>query len=369
MASIWFALFTMGRMENVFRLDFNGQYSDFRRTPQGFLRVNARLTKTGIFTYDQRREYRSDDEVFRTDSLESLKGAPVTDLHPSERGADAVLTSANAKTHMVGLTESIERDGSYLKGSLIIFHEETIKAIESGERKEISLGYQCQLDPTPGIYNGEAYDAVQTNIIINHVALGPKGWGRAGPDCSIHTDSKNLSLSKEKLMIETIRLDGIDVALTADSITALITEKKRQLQEVSGRLDAVGQELEKERQARVALEDPKLIEAKLQARLKLVERCRTILGNDIDLEGKSDEELKLAGLKHVYPDLDVADKEPAYLDGMFEALVGFKTSRNDSLANTRQAIHSSDQKKSNQAYEKWVEQSAKLWQAPLTGRV
>jgi hypothetical protein len=52
-------------MKNVFRLDFNGHYSDFKRTPQGFLRVNARLTKTGIFSYDQRREYRSEEEVFR----------------------------------------------------------------------------------------------------------------------------------------------------------------------------------------------------------------------------------------------------------------------------------------------------------------
>lgn len=356
-------------MQNVFRLDFNGKYSDFKRTPQGFLRVNARLTKTGIFNYDERREYRPDEEVFKIDSLESLKGAPVTDLHPSERGKDAVLTVANAKNHMVGLTESIERDGQYLKGTLIIFHEDTIKAIESGERKEISLGYQCQVDPTPGVYNGESYDAVQKNIIINHVALGPKGWGRAGRDCAIHIDSKNSSSLKEIPMTETIRLDGVDIAFTADSIGALFAEKKRQFQEQAGRLDAMGQELEKERQAKAALEDPKLIEAKLQSRLKLVEKCRALLGDDISLEGKSDEELKLAGLKHFYPDLDAAKHDQSYLDGMFEAVCGLKAARNDSLASTRQAIHNSSQSKANQSYEKWVEQSAKLWQAPLTGRI
>ena len=357
-------------MENVFRLDFNGHYSDFKRTAQGFLRVNARLTKTGIFSYDQCREYRPDEEVFRADSLESLKGAPVTDLHPSERGGESVLTPANAKSHMVGLTESIDRDGPYLKGSLIIFHEDTIKAIENGERKEISLGYQCQLDPTPGMYNGESYDAVQKNIIINHVALGPKGWGRAGPDCAIHSDSKNQSLPKEKPMAETIRLDGIDVALSAENIGALYAENKRQVQEYKGRLDAIGQELEKALQAKAALEDPKNMEAKIQSRLKLVEQCRAILGNDISLEGKSDEELKLACLKHFYPNLDAASHEQSYLDGMFEALCGLKAARNDSLTSTRQAIHNNCQiTKTNAAYEKWVEQSAKLWQAPLAGRV
>jgi hypothetical protein len=47
----------------VLRFDFNGSYKDFKRTAQGFLRVNARLSKTGVFDYEQRREYRPDEEV------------------------------------------------------------------------------------------------------------------------------------------------------------------------------------------------------------------------------------------------------------------------------------------------------------------
>ena len=347
----------------VLRFDFNGSYKDFKRTPQGFLRVNARLTKAGIFSYDQSREYRSEEEVFRADSLESLRGAPVTDLHPSEKSEDAFVSSANAKAHIVGITESVEREGTYLKGSLLIFDEEAIEAIESGKRKEISLGYKCRVEQTPGAFNGDVYDAVQRDIVINHVALGPKGWGRAGPDCAIHIDSK----TKEKPMTETLRLDGVDVALTAESVSALLAEKKKQIQEYQGRLDAMGLELEKERQARAALEDPKRIEEKLQARLKLIEQYQAILGNEAPIEAKSDEEIKLAGLKHFYPDLDTAKHEQSYLDGMFEALCGLKAARNDSLANTREAIHKSNENKTNAAYEQWVEQSARLWTAPLTG--
>ena len=290
-------IFILNDME-VLRFDFNGSYKDFKRTPQGFLRVNARLTKAGIFSYDQSREYRSEEEVFRADSLESLRGAPVTDLHPSEQGGEDFLSPANVKSHIVGITESVERDGTYLKGSLLIFDEEAIKAIEHGERKEISLGYKCIVETNPGSINGQAYDAIQRDIVINHVALGPKGWGRAGPDCAIHIDSKNPLLTKEKPMIETLRLDGVDVVLTAESVSALLAEKKKQIQEHQGRLDAMGLELEKERQARAALEDPKHIEEKLQARLKLIEQCRAILGNEAPIEAKSDEELKLAGLKH-----------------------------------------------------------------------
>jgi hypothetical protein len=180
----------------VMRFDFNGFSSSFSKTPQGFLRVKARLSRTGVFSYDSKTEYRPPDEVFREDSLASLKGAPVTDLHPKCE----VLTPQNAKEYIVGLTESVERDGDFLAGSLIIFHEDTIKAIESGERKEISLGYTCTLEPA----SGQDYDAVQKNIIVNHVALGPKNWGRAGPECAIKTDSSlqaELKALQEKLKI------------------------------------------------------------------------------------------------------------------------------------------------------------------------
>lgn len=321
----------------VLRFDFNGTSGEFLRTPQGFLRIRARLTKTGIFSYANGREYRSDEEVFRADSLESLKGAPVTDLHPTEKGADSFLTPANAKQHMVGITESVERDGPYLKGSLIIFHEEVIKAIESGERKEISLGYRCRLDPTPGVVNGNAYDAVQRDIVINHVAIGPKGWARAGADCSIRTDSQKTTKGKI-VMTETIRFDGVDIALTPDAISTLLAEGKRQVEELRGRLDALGLELERTQAAKATLEDPLAIETKVQGHLKLVEKCRRILGDEAVLDGKTDEELKLLGIKKFYSDIDISGKDQSYLDGMFEALVSTKAERNDSLTNTREAI-------------------------------
>lgn len=350
----------------VLRFDFNGSSGEFKRTPQGFLRVNARLTKTGIFSYQNSREYRSEEEVFRADSLASLKGAPITDLHPAENGADSFLTPANVKQHIIGITESIKRDGLYLKGSLLIFHEDAIKAIESGERKEISLGYKCRLEPTPGCVNGEVYDAIQRDIVVNHVAIGPKDWGRAGADCSIRTDSQTPKQGKPH-MSETIRLEGVDIAPTQDAIGALMSERKRQYEELLGRFDALGLELEKEKTKRAALEDPQVLESKVQSRLKLLEKCRRILGDETALEGKTDEELKLLGIKKSHPDIDLSGKDQSYIDGMFEALLATSAERNDSLTITRQAIHHHADSKANQAYEKWIEQSAKLWTMPLTG--
>ena len=348
----------------VLRFDFNGSSGEFKRTPQGFLRVKARLTKTGIFSYQSGREYRSDEEVFRADSLESLKGAPVTDLHPSEKGSDSFLSPANAKQHLIGVTEGIERDGPYLKGSLLIFHEDAIKAIEAGERKEISLGYTCRLEPTPGSINGEAYDAIQCDIIINHVAIGPKGWGRAGPDCAIRTDSNS---PKGQDMTETIRIDGIDIALSKDSIATLLAEKKRELNELRGRFDAIGLELEKEKAARALLEEPNALEKRVQSRLHLIEKCRSLLGQESKLDGKSDEELKLEVINKFYPDQTIPKDDHSYVEGMFNAICGMQASRNDSLTATREALHNNSSAKTNSGYEKWLKHSAALWSIPLAG--
>jgi hypothetical protein len=100
--------------------------------------------------------------------------------------------------------------------------------------------------------NGEAYDAIQRDIIVNHVAIGPKGWGRAGPDCAIRTDSNQTPKEGPSKMTEVVRLDGVDVALTAESIICFYAEKKRQFEELRGRFDAMGLELEKEK-ARLAV--------------------------------------------------------------------------------------------------------------------
>lgn len=213
----------------VRRFDFNGVSREFKRTSQGFLRVNARLTRTGVFEYESGREYRSAEEVFRDDSLSLMKGALVTDLHPSEIGAESFLSPGNAKAHVIGFTESVERDGEFLKGSLIIFHHDAITAIEKGARKEISLGYTCRLEPSTGAVNGESYDVIQRDIVVNHVAIGPEGWGRAGAECAIRRDS---ILLKGQSMTEFISVDGNDIALTKEAVAHLLAEKKREFNEV-----------------------------------------------------------------------------------------------------------------------------------------
>jgi len=172
------------------RLDF-GKVRTVERTPQGGLRVPAFLTRTGIFVYKradgtESRELRPPEEVFSPESMASLRGAPVTELHPP-----VLINAENWQTYARGnMGEDVRQEaGDFLGGDLYVQAAETVAKVEGGELVEISCGYDATIDPTPGVFNGEPYDAIQRRIRYNHVALGPVDWGRAGPDVRLRLDS------------------------------------------------------------------------------------------------------------------------------------------------------------------------------------
>ncbi len=156
------------------------------RTPQGFLKAPARVTRAGVFQYTRAdgstsHELRHPDDVFDSGSLASLASAPVTVDHPA-----TPVTAANARDHMVGFgSESPRRDGDFVESALTITDAAAVARAElprtdSAVLCEVSLGYTARIVPETGVYQGQRYDARQRDIRYNHIALGPKGWGRAG---------------------------------------------------------------------------------------------------------------------------------------------------------------------------------------------
>lgn len=193
--------------ERVPRLDSGDRVRRFdvatigsrRTTPQGFVQVTARLTRTGVLEYRDasgtvRRELRLDEEVFRPASLSTLSGAPVTDMHKG-----GMVTPDNVRELQVGhVGYDVRRDGRFVEATLTIQDRAAITLLEKGERREVSAGYDCHLDATPGEFEGQRYDAVQRGIVYNHVAIGPANWGRAGGDVAIRLDGAD-GLSGETL--------------------------------------------------------------------------------------------------------------------------------------------------------------------------
>lgn len=160
-----------------------------RRTGDGYLVATAKAVRTGIQLYagsevgvtDKAmvRVYRPPEEVFADASLQSFSHAPVTNDHPAE-----AVTKDNWKDLAVGeVSTAAKKDGEWVHLPLILKDAAAIKAVEDGKR-ELSAGYVCQLDWTPGTTPaGEAYDAIQRGIKINHLALVDRA--RAGSQARI----------------------------------------------------------------------------------------------------------------------------------------------------------------------------------------
>jgi hypothetical protein len=174
------------------RYDFFGGIGRFERTPVGGIRVKARLTRTGVLEYKRpdgtiRRELRLPEEVFKADSVATLNGAPVTDLSHHR----SLIDVANWKDAALGHADNVRQDGDYIVADLHVNDPEAVALIENGQLHDISCGYRCRMDATPGVWNGTPYDAIQRDIRYNHVAVLPRGRGRAGTDVSLRLDSKS----------------------------------------------------------------------------------------------------------------------------------------------------------------------------------
>ena len=74
-------------------------------------------------------------------------------------------------------------DAPYLTNSLTVTDADAIDKIKSGEFRDLSAGYLCDVVMTSGIFDGKSYDGVMKNIRGNHVALVREG--RAGHDVRV----------------------------------------------------------------------------------------------------------------------------------------------------------------------------------------
>lgn len=172
----------------AFRVDL-GVLRPAQRMPDGRVRVEAHITRAGVFQYLNhdgtiRRELREPREVFDATSMRSFEQLPVTNTHPYEP-----VSSRNARQFMVGANDSsVARDDDHMKTMIMVADEQTIKEMESGDKVQVSCGYTCDFDPTPGVHPVYgAYDGKQKNIRGNHIALVTHA--RAGQTARVRMDA------------------------------------------------------------------------------------------------------------------------------------------------------------------------------------
>lgn len=331
-----------------------------KKTPQGFMKAFANVSRTGVFAYRNadgsiRRELRLPEEVFSSKALDTLKTAPITYGHPIEEGSYVLVNPKNVKKFSVGvLGDEIHTDDKFISASLVITDPSVVEAVEKGDRREISLGYNCEVENSSGTWNGQQYDCIQRNIVYNHAAIVKRG--RAGSDVSIRMDATDATTiyndeneieGKTTMEKTTIKLDGIDFDVNpqvAQAMDKVLSNKqselasiKEELETTKGQLDATKADLAKAETARMDAEDPAKLNDAIKARVELLTKAKKILGEGAEIDELNERQVKEAVIAKVNPEMKLDSVEDAYVNGSFDHIVSTYKSKAESMAATRSA--------------------------------
>lgn len=291
------------------------------------------------------------EEILSDSTVSSANSKPVTDGH------HGLVTKDNSHDLMKGFTASNGHvEGNMLYNDITITDPNLISQIKNGSKRELSIGFETQMDPTSGTYNGAKYDAVQRNIRINHVAVVPKG--RAGHEVRLIGDSaeavEQVEPSEEKgnqMETRVVRADGQNITVAADDVEKITkldadnSAKAKQIADLNAKIKALQDEKAKiegnadesakkadAAEAKVAsLEDDKKKLQKqvdslkgdaLDKRLELIDQVKDFVGDSAyDYHGKSDRDMKIDAVKAVRGDaIDFKDKSDEFVDAAFQLL-------------------------------------------------
>ena len=200
-------------------------------TDEGYLVDHPIVTSVGIFVYhnpdgSERRELRLPEEVFAKKSLASYKGKPIIVTHDA-----GYVDTDNVKDESIGtiLSEGY-RDGDDVRAEIIIHDTDSLKKYKM---RELSCGYNLRLDETPGVWEGQPYDAIQRDIEINHLALVDKA--RAGEQARLNIDGQFKKRRAERS--GTAADGGITAEPPAQTAGAAEGEQPDAVQQVKDRRD------------------------------------------------------------------------------------------------------------------------------------
>jgi hypothetical protein len=333
---------TAGRIANI---DFYAlpRIDKLERTPTGGIRIPANVGRSGVLVYERvdgsvRREYRPPSEAFAARSLKSLMDAVVTVGHP----AGKLVTPESVRRHQVGHVRSEgRREGKFIAADLAVLDAAAIDRVAADDLVEVSAGYTCAFDPTPGVTpEGERYDGIQRDITYNHVALLRRGEGRAGPDVKLRIDGAEVRAEHDEPFTSERRSAARRDSITGRGWTvgrrawgAAHALRVKRMDEMEGKakeseedfktkldgltkerdamkaeLDATKAKLDEMSKKLGESESEEKMDAKVAERSSVIEVVRTVLGSDAKPEGKSVDALR----REVITKLDGA---AALLDG------------------------------------------------------
>lgn len=390
----------------AFRIDI-GSLRKPETLADGRRRVDAYLTRTGVFEYRDanggiRREYRPATEVFKADSVASFTNATLTDDHPP-----SMVDASNWKNYAVGHLEGAPRqDGAHVAATIVVCDAATIAKLDGG-KVQLSCGYECDLDPRPGqTPDGERYDAIQTNIRGNHVAL--VDVGRAGPSARVRMDAaltmiegpsgrKDDTMTPEEMKAaleaatkraddEKARADAAQAKLDAASsdeddedeetgkkvpafLKKKMAKKDAQIEKLTADLlaatnSARDEKLRADKLEAARTDDAKNSLAAARARIDLEDKAKTVLGTEFKADA-SDRDLMIAVIKRVDGEDVDATASADFVRGLYAGASKRHDAGGEALAAVRLSVnsHRADEAAPDEeaAARKMREDSANAW--------
>lgn len=325
-------------MTTVQRYDYSAFAAT--KTDEGFLVDSPIVARVGIQEYRNadgsvRKELRLPENVFDAASLASMRGKPVTVEHP--RSGRVTAKDSHRVTVGTILSEG-RQDGDNVRLDIVIHSPDAI-----GDRRELSLGYSCVLDETPGVHPiyGE-YQAVQGKPVINHLSVVKKG--RAGvARLNMDSDEEPFFHQQEQQPMNVIKVK-LDSGLEYDAapeVSAELQKLRADKSDAVAKLDAATAAKDV-LQAKVDGIADQLKTAQEQGRTDALARLTleaTAAKFKVDAAGKTDRQVKEAVVLATRKDAELTDKTDAYIDAAFdlaqEAAPSFNMAEQRKAVNTR----------------------------------
>lgn len=185
----------------------SGQVLNPHRTDDGILLCDAIFARDGVLEYKApggktRREFRPPEENQK--AIAEFGLASLTLEHPTglvdESNGDRLRKGISLQTPRYVV---VPGKGGFVTGQIAVMSRDAQDAVKRGDASEISAGYKCRIEESPGVWfnpatgQSERYDAIQRDIKVNHIAL--TRIGRAGPSVKVLGRFDNADLEDNDL--------------------------------------------------------------------------------------------------------------------------------------------------------------------------
>ena len=391
-------------MEEVLRFDRMDINSRVVKTPEGYLMITAPIARTGVYEYvlsdgSIERDLVTEETLFDDESVNTLKLKPVTNSHPPE----VLLDSKTVKHRNIGTVgETFTKTEDMLYCNMVINVDEAIEEIEKTNKRQLSPGYSCKLIKTPGTWNGQPYDVIQTKRKYNHVALCNNA--RGGNELTIKIDSSDSTsaIMKDELTIEdkkkldggqkmpTIRLDGKDYEASSEVITHIgrldekVEQAENKINEIKTdsqkNIDGLNNQIEEQKttvskltaerdqyKEKLDAYETRDINAEIKDGIKKrleIERIAKVVIPEAKTDELEEDELVKAIIAKHCPTAKLDDKDSVYISARLDAVIEDIEKQNVAKQNAQSSpnySYKSDGDSAEEIRKKYIEKSKNAW--------